>query len=162
MGRAASLAIGWLLRGVAYFAVWMVLVDNLDPAELIAGAVCAAIAATLSTAVYRMRRVGVRPRAGMLRRGWRLALDLFVDTARLSVALFRHLVLRRPVRGRLRAARYRATAASPQAAGRRALTEWLGSLGPNRYVVGIDRERDVVLVHELVPDEDPLDRLELG
>jgi hypothetical protein len=98
----------------------------------------------------------------MLRRAWRLGLDLFVDSARLTAALFRHVVLRRPVRGRLRAARYRATAASPQAAGRRALTEWLGSLGPNRYVVGIDRERDVVLVHELVPDEDPLDRLELG
>src|SRR5438477_526793 len=82
--------------------------------------------ATLSVWVQQMRRVGVRPRIGMLRRAWRLGLDLFVDTARLSAALFRHLVLRRPVRGRLRAARYGATAASPQAAGRRALSEWLG------------------------------------
>jgi hypothetical protein len=162
MAQAASLAVGWLLRGVAYFGLWMVLVDSRQPAELVAGAVCAAAAATLSVWVQQMRRVGVRPRIGMLRRTWRLGLDLFVDTGRLSAALFRHLVLRRPVRGRLRAARYRATAGSPQAAGRRALSEWLGSVGPNRYVVGIDRERELIIVHELVTTDEPLDRTERG
>src|SRR5919197_248413 len=107
MARAATPVLGWLLRGVAYFGLWMVLVDNLHSDELITGGVCAAIAATASVQVQRLRRVGVRPRVSMLRRAWRLGLDLFIDTGRLTAALFRHLVLRRPVRGRLRAGRYR-------------------------------------------------------
>jgi hypothetical protein len=162
MPRAATPALGWLLRAVAYFGLWMWLVDNLHPDELVAGAVCSALAAGVSVKVQRLRRVGVRPRVGMLRRAWRLGLDLFLDTGRLTVALFRAAVLRRRVRGHLRAGRYRATADSPQAAGSRALSEWLGSVGPNRYVVGIDRERELILVHELVPVDEPLDRMELG
>ena len=41
------------------------------------------------------------------------------------------------------------------AAAHRAFTQALGTLGPNTLVVAIDRERRTMLVHELVPTDDP-------
>jgi multisubunit Na+/H+ antiporter MnhE subunit len=34
-------------------------------------------------------------------------------------------------------------------------TEALGSLAPNTLIVDVDRERRVLLVHQLVPTDDP-------
>jgi hypothetical protein len=62
----------------------------------------------------------------------------------------------RQVYGRFRAAPHRPEAARDTAAGR-AATELLGSLQPNRYVVGIDPDEQTILIHELVPTDEPLD-----
>ena len=162
MPQVASLALRWLLRLVACFGLWMLLIDNVAQPEVVTGIVCAVLAATLATVAIGTRHVGFRLRPGLLRHAWRPLLELFSDSGKLTVALARQLVLRRRVRGRFRAARYRATAGTPEAAARRALTESLGSLAPNRFVIGVDREAQLVLVHELVPDDAPLDRMELG
>jgi hypothetical protein len=54
--------------------------------------------------------------------------------------------------------RYRPGPERRSSAGR-TLTEIWGSLTPNRYVVGIDEEEGMLLVHELVRTEQPLDPL---
>ena len=48
--------------------------------------------------------------------------------------------------------------------GRRALAEGLGSLAPNTIVIGVDDERDLLLVHQLHRSggREELDVLELG
>jgi hypothetical protein len=53
---------------------------------------------------------------------------------------------------------------SPGDVGRRALTESLGSFAPNTIVIGIDGERELLLVHQLHRQGDPddLDALGLG
>ena len=43
-----------------------------------------------------------------------------------------------------------------------ALTESLGSMGPNQIVLGVDRDRDLLIVHQLVPDDERADPLGLG
>jgi hypothetical protein len=50
------------------------------------------------------------------------------------------------------------------ALGRSALTESLGSFTPNTIVIGIDAERDLLLVHQLRHhgERDELDVLRLG
>ena len=87
----------------------------------------------------------------MLRRAWRLPLLLIADTVRVECDVLRSLTGRRGPRGRFRAVRYRATSDSPPDVGRRVLTEWGASIAPNRYVIGVDPEADVLLVHELAP-----------
>ncbi|HTX29874.1 MAG TPA: Na+/H+ antiporter subunit E [Solirubrobacteraceae bacterium] len=160
MTRSALAQTG--LRAVALFALWLLLVDATDSPNMITGAVCAVIFATLSTVVHSLRvdRASLRP--GMLRYVHRSFRLLVTDTARVTWALIAHALLRCPSPGHFRAARYRATGEAPTDVARRILTEWGASLGPNRYVIGIDPENNLLLVHELVWSEGPLDPLELG
>ena len=85
------------------------------------------------------------------------------DTGVVVAALWRHLVLRRPVAGSFRAVAFSWDGRGPRAAARRALAKGAGSVAPNTYMVGIDDEDDVILVHQLVAradvarDADPLD-----
>ncbi len=151
-----------LLRAMIFFAFYLLLADNLHEDELVAGAAIAVGAAIVSASLSSFHQA-VRVRPAMFRRLPRSLLLLFTDTGRITWALARSVVLRRPLRGHLRAARYRATSQTdPEDFGRRLLTEWGASLGANRYVLGIDNERQLLVVHELVESSGPLDPLELG
>jgi hypothetical protein len=161
MGAIARVGAAWLGRSAVMFALWLALVDNLHSVELYVGAACAVLAGAAAVAESRVRGRHPRPTPWMLRRGHRPLVALVADTFRVALVLGRALAGRRP-EGRLRAVRFAATADTPRDAARRSLAEVLGSLGPNRYVVGIDREREVLLVHELLPSDQPLDPLELG
>lgn len=151
-----------LLRSGAFFAFWLLLVDDVSSPQLWTGAVVAVLAAVLAIAVDRVRAERPRVRPRMLARIYRPLLLLLSDSVRASWALARMLTGRRAGLGRLRAVRYRAVADTPEDAARRALSEWGASLGPNRYVIGCDREAGALLVHELLPSRGPLDPLELG
>lgn len=158
MRQGARLGIGWLVRSVVLYALWLALIDNVHRSDLITGVLCAALAAALATAVDASRLGRARPRPGMFVRMPLALVALVVDTARLMVVLVRKLG-GRPVHGRFRAVAYPTATGDPAAAGRRALSEIAGSLAPNRYVLGIDPERQVMVVHELLPSSAPLDPL---
>ena len=84
------------------------------------------------------------------------------DVVRVSAATLAQLVHRRARRGVLRAIPFRhGTVEGQRDIGRRALAQALGSLGPNTIVIGIDRERDLLLVHQLrrSGDADSIDLL---
>jgi hypothetical protein len=98
----------------------------------------------------------------MLRYVYRLPGLLFADSVRVCGVMLQRLVLRRPTHGRLRAIRYGACSEAETDVGRRVLTQWAASIAPNRYVIGIDTERGVLLVHELVETKGAVDPLELG
>jgi multisubunit Na+/H+ antiporter MnhE subunit len=158
--RARPLILGWILRWSLLMALWLMLVDNAKLAELVTGAVAAGLAAAAAELAEKGTRPALRVRPGFLRYAWRPLLRLPIDTVLLAAELVLRLRGRRP-RGRLRAASFRRRRGA-EAAGRRVLAESLGSLAPNRYVIGIDPEREQVLVHELGPSDEPLDPLELG
>lgn len=162
MAKWSLLGIAALARAALFFAMWLLLVDGTDLPNLLAGAVCAIAAALLASRVQSLRSVHARPRFSMLRHVYRPFALLLSDTWRVSAALFARIVLRRPVRGTFRAARYRATGEDPDDVARRLMTGWGASLGPNRYVIGVDREAQALIVHQLVPASGPLDPLELG
>jgi multisubunit Na+/H+ antiporter MnhE subunit len=159
MGRTI---LGAAARAVAFFALWLLLVDEADEPNLITGAVCAVLAAALATGVHSLRSVHAAPRPNMFRYAYRPLRLLVSDCARVAWALAARALLRRPVTGRWRAVRYRATSDAPEDVARRIVTEWGASAAPNRYAVGIDAEGGLLLVHELVAGGGPLDPMELG
>jgi hypothetical protein len=96
--------------------------------------------------------------------GWRVIGKIPLDIALLCWEALVQVVAPRPARGTFRATEFGATSDTPGDTGRRALSEWMGSLSPNTIVIGIDSERDLVLVHQLHRQGDPkqLDPLGLG
>src|ERR671932_626604 len=84
------------------------------------------------------------------------ALARFVpDLVPLATTLWRRGVRRADDRGRLVEVPYGAVGDEPEQAAHRVLTEALGSFAPNSIVVDVDTERRTLLVHELVPTDDP-------
>ena len=150
--RAAFWA-GWW---VVLFGLWTLLVFKTEPAELVAGAVAAAVAATGAELV---RSRGSVRFAGDVR--WlRVLPSLPGEVLAGTVLLIR--VLWRVVRhGEQPASGYRALPfpgandRGPRAAGRQAVTKWLGAVTPNHIVLGFDDDEDVVLLHELAPTAQP-------
>lgn len=150
---------------VALAALWLALDDTVALPELITGAVAAALGAVAAEVVHSQNLVRVRVRRRWLRYAWRPLLRLFPDTARVMGVLLRQLVLRRPARGSFRAVPFRfgyETGAHDTT--RRSLAKAVGSFAPNSYVVGVDAERELLLVHQLDPGggATELDPLELG
>jgi multisubunit Na+/H+ antiporter MnhE subunit len=150
---------------VALAALWLWLDDTVATPELVVGAVCAAIAATVAQFVLAHAGPRLRMRWSWLRLAWRPVASVVPDLGRLARVLALTLAGRRRRRGRFRAVSF--DAGGPRSgydAGRRVLAKAAGSFSPNSYVVGIDLERDLILVHQLEPTDTArgADPLELG
>lgn len=157
--RGAALAWGgwWLLL----LGLWLALSNSATAADLGAGAVAAALAATASVLVRGHRRAVPRPRRVWLARLRRPLASVVPDCGRLATAL-----LRAPG-GELVEVPFAPASSDdpPRAAARRVLAGAAGSLAPNTIVVEIDEERGVLVAHRLVSAGGPrraADPLELG
>jgi hypothetical protein len=149
----------WLVRWALLAALWLALNDSRALPELVAAAAIAALGATFAALIARPgppRTVAKSLAVLRLgpRRFGRPLLRLIPDTALVAAALWRKLVRRERVAGRLRVLPIREEPPLASAAGRVAIEAW-GSLAPNRYVIGIDDRAGVVVVHELVPTAEP-------
>jgi multisubunit Na+/H+ antiporter MnhE subunit len=141
----------WLCWWVVLFVTWMLLVLTQATAEVVAGVVVAAVAATAVDVVRRSPLIELSPRGLLPRRPWRLLGAVVSDCWLLTVALGRQLRQREDNVGVFRGIAFDAGPDDdPRAAARRAAYTALISLAPNTYVVGIDREQNNMLVHELV------------
>jgi hypothetical protein len=156
IGRAATFLGTWAVL----LALYLLLVDTIKQPELITGAVVAAIAAVGSELVRVERRCRARPPLRGLARAWKPVVAAPRDLGLVCGAILRQVLERQPRRGRLRALRFRHGGDDPGAAGRRALAEGLGSFAPNTIVIGVDEERDAILVHQLVPEGDAASTLD--
>lgn len=98
-----------------------------------------------------------------LLRGWRALSRVPLDIGLVCVELVAQLRRLEPRRGQLRAVRFRG-GEDGHDVGRAALTESLGSFAPNTIVIGVDLERDLLLVHQLRRHggREELDVLRLG
>jgi multisubunit Na+/H+ antiporter MnhE subunit len=153
--RHPGAARAWVIWWVLLAALWLALVDTVVVPELVVGAVGAAIAATGAVLVRRHRRLLLRPRLAWARHAARPLRGTVTDMAPLLRVLWRRGVRRRREQGRLVELPYAAVADDPEAAAHRVFTQALGSLAPNTIVIGVDRERGTLLVHQLVPTRDP-------
>jgi len=158
---ALSAVLLWLAWWVAMFAFYLALVDTRQHPELILGAIVAAAGASAAVAIRSARPLRASLALELLRALPAAIWSLVSQSALVLGFLVRRLVGRRQ-RGRFRTAPFRGGGDEPRDVGRRALTEGLGSLGPNTIVVGIDRERDLIVVHQLARRDDQLDPLGLG
>ncbi len=137
-------ASGWSLAAAFY---WL-LIDTTDTPELITGAVAAALAATGYLLAHEQGLIGGGVRGAWLRRGLRPVARAPLDIAILSRAALGGLVRRDRRLGAFRAVPFAARDPRRENA-RHALAESLGSFAPNTIVVGIDRERELILAHQL-------------
>lgn len=152
--------LGGLIGGGFYFLL-------IDTASLPEVYLLAGVAVACAVAFGLAREQGfaesqIDPR--WLLRGWRVALKIPTDIGLLCWEALLQLVSPRQVRGTFRAAPFKATDETPADAGRRALSEWMGSLSPNTIVVGVDPEHGLLLVHQLHRQgaREQLDPLGLG
>jgi hypothetical protein len=154
------LALGALIGGGFY----LLLIDITDLPELYALAGVAVGCAIAFELAREQRFAESRIVLSWLLSGWHVIVKVPLDIAWLCWEALVQVVAPRPVRGVFRAAAFSATADTPEDTGRRALSEWLGSLSPNTIVLGIDAERGLVLVHQLhrQGDAEQLDPLGLG
>ena len=145
--------LAWLGWWLACAGIWMLLVDNTHTPELIVGAFVAAVGAGAALGVRQQRLVVLRPKVRWVVRLWRPLAAIPRDTLIVTRALFRAHRLE----GRFVAIPVSDPQGSKtQDAARRTLIQAAGSLAPNTYVIGTDLERDLVLVHQLVPTDDPV------
>jgi multisubunit Na+/H+ antiporter MnhE subunit len=144
-----------LLWWVALFGLWVLLVGTKDELELLAGA-CAAVLGVVAVEAVRSQ--------GLLRfefrKSWLVSalkplarvLPDYVIVLRVLVGALRR---RGRTRGAFRAVPFDAGGDTPLGAGRRAFVTAAGSIAPNALVVDVDRERNLLLVHELDPAKAP-------
>ena len=141
----------WLGWWLALFWLWMLLVGEWDATEWVAAAGAAAVGATLGE--LARARLEVAPRLPL-----RALVDVpqvlamvAVDFGILVWALLRSLVRREVVRGSFRSHELETGGRDARGVGLRAWTEIAATYSPNAYVVEIEPERGLVLLHDLVP-----------
>jgi hypothetical protein len=159
MRRFASAAFSLVLAGSFY----LLLIDNVQSPELYV----LAVVALLATLAFSLSREQGFTEAAI---AWRWPLGAGRAFARVPaqiVLLAREAVAQllapRRVRGSWRAVPFRG-GDSAKDVGRQALTEWFGSVAPNAIVIGIDPDRELLLVHQLRRQggADEFDVLRLG
>ncbi|HWE34742.1 MAG TPA: hypothetical protein VG410_14715 [Solirubrobacteraceae bacterium] len=145
MNRVASALLGLVIGGGFY----LLLIDTVSSPELYAGAG----ATLLAAAAYEVSReqgfTEARVSPAWLARAWRVLVRVPTHIGLVCFEAVRQPFARAPRRGSFRVVSFGACGEDAADAGRRALTEALGSLAPNTIVVGIDTGRKLLLVHQL-------------
>jgi len=141
----------FVLWWVASAALWLVLAATLARPDVIAAVFAGLIVASVAALRERLGLVKYRFRVRWLTNLPRLAMQVLRDL----VVLGRALLHPRRVTGAFRALPLR-VGDRPHEIGRQALLGLSASLGPNTFVVDFDRERQLVLVHQLVVNESVL------
>jgi len=144
------MAATWTLVWATSMVLWLWLAATKNLSEAIVGFGASAVAAT-GLAVVRGKDALVRPRLAWLRPAVALPLVVARYTVTVLGALWRHVVGGQHVRSELALV----TIDEPHdetAARSLHLVATVGvSLAPNTFVVGFDRQRGTMLVHQLVP-----------
>jgi multisubunit Na+/H+ antiporter MnhE subunit len=146
----------WLAWWALCFVLWMLLVFKTEPAEVVAGALAAAFAATAAELVRSRGYAPFAPRLEWSRALLRLPREVAHDTWRMTLLLVRHFTRGERIEGSFRIVQIPASArGDPHAQARRAVAEWLSSVSPNTYVLGVHEEHLVVVLHQLIHDDLP-------
>ncbi len=126
-------------------AIWVIVDYSISVDELLVGAGAAVLAAFLVEVATWQAAVRFGARIGWLVPALRLPGQVLADTATVFAALVKRLL-----RGPSPAA---ASSDTPEGKLRRAVLVGEQSFAPNKFVLGIDADRGVMVVHKLVLDE---------
>jgi multisubunit Na+/H+ antiporter MnhE subunit len=144
--RAAT----WLAWWVLLMSLWVAVDDSLQFDELLAGAGAAALAALAAEVASHQAATRFKIKAGWLIQAVRLPGEVAHDTVTVFAALARTLVTRQPPHGGFRELPVAYGDGTPLGVTRRVLLTGAQSLAPNKFVLGLDAERDTMVVHQLV------------
>jgi multisubunit Na+/H+ antiporter MnhE subunit len=143
----------WVTWWVLLMSLWVILDYSIAPDELLAGAGAAALAALLAEFVGYQAAARMRIRIGWAAYGLQLPGQVARDTVIVFAALWRRVARgEEPPSGFGELpTRYGDDSASGKT--RRALLVGGRSVAPNTFVLGIDKDRDVMVTHQLVVNE---------
>jgi multisubunit Na+/H+ antiporter MnhE subunit len=148
-------ALYWLLQWIVLFVLWLWFVDSTAPHELLAGAIAAALGAVGS----ELARTEARPRFGphvrWLLQAWRVPGYVLLGCWVLLMKLGRRTFAGDRTAGLFELVPFDAGGDDPPAVARRALAIIFTTLPPNFLIVGIDRQRNLMLFHQVKKDPVP-------
>ncbi len=148
----------WLVWWVLLMSLWILIDDTLALAELVAGAAVAALSASLVELIANQADSRFRMRIEWLQPAFRLPVDLARDTLRVLGVLWRQIIRGEEPDSGFRVLPVRFGDDTPEGATRRALLVGGRSVAPNTFVLGLDRETGLMVIHQLVVDQgEPLD-----
>jgi multisubunit Na+/H+ antiporter MnhE subunit len=140
----------WLVWWVLMMSFWVMIDDSVETDELLAGAGAAALAAVFAELVTYQAATRFRMRTGWLGPALRLPGQVVGDTIIVYRALWRRLAHGEQPPSAFLELPARFGDDTPEGVTRRTLLVGGTSLAPNTFVLGLDRERDVMVVHRLV------------
>lgn len=135
-------------------AFWWLLAGNLGTSELVGGGVASVVATVAAAVVRKSELASFEPRLRWLLGAPRIAVDVALGLWVLVKAL-RDRVARRPSKALFQAVGFDAGGDDAESAARRALVVMLTTLPPNFVVLGVDREHDVLVVHQVEKSPPP-------
>jgi len=142
----------WLVWWVLTMSFWLMIDDSINTDELLAGAGAAALAAAFADLVTYQAASRFRMRIEWLVPALSLPGQVVRDTVVVYHALWRRLVHGEQPPSAFLELPARFGDDTPEGVTRRALLVGGTSIAPNTFVLGIDPERDVMVVHRLVAE----------
>jgi multisubunit Na+/H+ antiporter MnhE subunit len=143
----------WVVWWAVLMSFWVILDDSIALDELLAGAGAAALGATFAELVGYQAAARFRMRAEWLVSALGLPGQMLRDTVIVFAALWRRLARGEQPPSGFREIPGRFGDDSDEGVTRRVLLVGGRSVAPNTFVLGIDRERNVMVVHQLVVNE---------
>jgi multisubunit Na+/H+ antiporter MnhE subunit len=144
--RAGSCLVWWVLM----MSFWVVIDDSINTDELLAGAGAAVLAALLVELVSYQAATRFRMRIEWLVPALSLPGQVVRDTVIVYRALWRRLVRGEQPPSAFLEVPARFGDDTPEGVTRRTLLVGGTSVAPNTFVLGLDQDRDVMVVHRLV------------
>jgi multisubunit Na+/H+ antiporter MnhE subunit len=151
----------WLVWWVLMMSFWVMLDDSVSTDELLAGAGAAALAATLAELVTYQAGARFRMRIEWLVPALRLPAEVARDMVTVYAALWRRLARGEQPPSAFLELPARFGDDSPEGVTRRVLLIGGTSVAPNTFALGLDKDRDVMVVHRLVAPRKSAERGEL-
>jgi multisubunit Na+/H+ antiporter MnhE subunit len=143
----------WLVWWVLLMSFWVVLDNSIDADELLAGAGAAALGAFLAEFALYQAGTRFRMRLGWLIPALSLPGQLASDTAIVFAALWRRLARGEQPPSGFRQVPVAYGSSTAEGETRRVLLVGGASVAPNSFALGLDAERDVMVIHQLVVNQ---------
>jgi multisubunit Na+/H+ antiporter MnhE subunit len=144
----------WLVWWVLLMSLWVMLDDSLATDELLAGAGAAALAALVAEVASYQAATRFRMRIGWLVPALRLPGQVAGDMVIVYAALWRRLARGEQPDSSFVTERVRFGDDTPAGVTRRVLLIGGRSLAPNAFALGIDRDTETIVLHQLVKGGD--------
>ena len=140
----------WLVWWVLLTSLWVMLDDSLAADELLAGAGAAAIAALVAELATYQAATRFRMRIRWLAPALRLPGQVGADMVTVYAALWRRLIRGEQPNSAFVTERVRFGDDTPAGVTRRVLLIGGRSIAPNAFALGIDRDSETMVLHQLV------------
>ena len=147
--RAGAWAVWWVLL----MSFWVMLDDSTATDELLAGAGAAALGAFFAELVAHQAGLTFRMRVRWLVPALRLPWETARDTVIVFAALWLRLARGEEPASGFREVPVRYGNDTPEGETRRTLLVGGRSVAPNSFVLGIDANRDAMIIHQLVVNQ---------